>query len=130
MKDKYERALIYIGETVVWKLHEHAPKNAIIHDCFPEQFELLKELVDKETELQSRKDKLVVGSVWECVAENLAQLYLESDIDSRMFFKGSYVVISEIGTSWVDAKQTDVTFEKEFNFTFMEDQFLLCFKPR
>ena len=101
-----------------------------IADLNDEEENLVKKVIDEYVEFESRKDKLVVGSEWECIAENLAQLYLESDIDSRMFFKGSFVVISEIGTSWVDVRQTDVTFEKELDFTFMEDQFLLCFKPK
>jgi hypothetical protein len=126
MKDKYERALIYIGETVVWKLHEHAPKNAIIHDCFPEQFELLKELVDKETELQSRKDKLVLGSEWVCVANNT----VAQGINFDNIYKGDLIVIDGIVINLVALKLVDEDEDRSGEFVIDEDQFLLCFKPR
>ena len=43
---EYQRALSYIGSTIVWKLYEHAPTHSLIHECFEKEFKILQELVD------------------------------------------------------------------------------------
>ena len=78
---------------------------------------IIQELVNKEIELQSRKDKLVVGSEWVCETQNFPTF---SNFSIR---KGEIVTVRNIGM---------VAFEdsKGFVHEMYEDQFLLCFKPR
>ena len=87
----------------------------------------LRELVDKEIELESRKGKLVVGSEWECVAECRAP--------SQLFKKGQIVSVTSIfieETVWLFYKHFSEMLKKEYEdeTNMPKDQFLLCFKPK
>ena len=58
-----------------------------------EKLNLLQGLVDKEIELQSRKDKLIVGSEWECVADCYSKhfIYDVGDIVSVVDIKNNHI---------------------------------------
>lgn len=80
----------------------------------------LQELVDKEIEQESRKDKLIVGSQWECIAENRGR--------NTVFKKGIETYILEI-------EENFITFGHGTVYGYVRDsapidQFLLCFKPK
>ena len=81
---------------------------------------IIQELVNKEIELETRKDKLIVGSQWECVAENRGR--------NTVFKKGIETYILEI-------EENFITFGHGTVYGYVRDsapidQFLLCFKPR
>ena len=77
---------------------------------------IIHELIDKETELLSRKDKLVVGSEWECV--------VRCHSSNTFHCVGELVKIGEI-------EDTFVWLEDSVLDTYVNDsQFLLCFKPK
>lgn len=81
-----------------------------------EDFELLKKLVKEKDEQESRKDKLVVGSEWECV--------VRCHGSNTFHCVGELVKIGEI-------EDTFVWLEDSILDTYVNDsQFLLCFKPR
>ena len=91
-----------------------------------EEFKIINELINKEIELQSRKDKLVVGSEWECVVDCLCSV--DDNKKQRKVGcvrKGSkfkiYEFIEVLGR---------VTIKEPLKFDIPIDQFLLCFKPR
>jgi hypothetical protein len=64
---KYQEALDRIKSERLWD--EGLGDYYNVFDRDNKDLKLIQELVDKETELQSRKDKLVVGSEWECVVK-------------------------------------------------------------
>ena len=79
----------------------------------------LRELVFEKLEQESRKDKLIVGSQWECVAENRGR--------NTVFKKGIETYILEI-------EENFITFGHGTVYGYVRDsapidQFLLCFKP-
>ena len=83
-------------------------------------------IVKKEIELQSRKDKLVVGSQWECVVDCLCSV--DDNKKQRkvgLIKKGSrfkiYELIEVLGI---------VKIKEPLKFDIPIDQFLLCFKPK
>ena len=81
-----------------------------------EDFELLKKLAKEKDEQDSRKDKLIVGSQWECVAD----CYSEFWGDCLKVEKGTVVTL-----------QSFHGFTLSFNRGIMPtDQFLICFKPK
>jgi hypothetical protein len=85
------------------------------------------ETFDKEIELQSRKEKLVVGSEWECLVDCLCSV--EDNKKQRkvglIIGKGSkfkiYEFIEVLGR---------VKIKEPLKFDIPADQFLLCFKPK
>lgn len=81
---------------------------------------IIQELVDKEIELQSRKDKLVVGSEWECLAENRGR--------NTVFKKGIETYIWEIEENFITFGYGTVNGYARDSAPI--EQFLLCFKPR
>ena len=96
------------------------------YDLFNNQA-LIQELVDKEIELQSRKEKLVVGSEWECIARCNGMEFTH--------IKGTIVRIENTnGDLEVLIKPLnnleDYMFDLDPNDVVCTDQFLLCFKPR
>ena len=88
----------------------------ITHLTFVETkyYELLKKLAEEKDEQESRKDKLVVGSEWECVVECYGE--------SWNWHVGDILKVIKIDT------HVFVSYHVRDNFT--KDQFLLCFKPR
>lgn len=87
-----------------------------IHETVKDLAEVFKELVDKEEEMQSRKDKLVVGSEWVCVADcyHFNGLITNGEIFTLKRVNKMRVTISSLDC------ETYVMYE----------QFLLCFKPK
>ena len=83
---------------------------------------LLQELVDKEIELQSRKDKLVVGSAWECV---VPVCYLEHEYDFKTIriTKGDVVIIKEVFEKEICIQKYGLNCDNI-------EHFLLCFAPK
>ena len=87
------------------------------------------ETFDKEIELQSRKDKLVVGSEWECVVNTYApikKVYIDPLLENNYLKIGKSAVIKVIGfddmSVYIVRDTTKCIVAK--------DQFLLCFKPK
>ena len=82
-------------------------------------FDELEKLAIEKDEQESRKDKLIVGSQWECVAENRGR--------NAVFKKGIEAYIWEV-------KENFVNFGYGTVYGYVRDsipieQFLLCFKP-
>lgn len=92
-----------------------------------EDIKLLKELVDKEIELQSRNDKLVVGSMWNCVSQCLAERVAMLQCYTRIMNIDNMVTIAEFGCEYVNFRLLDTN--APLLFTTPKEQFLLCFKP-
>ena len=89
---------------------------------------IIQELVNEKLEQESRKDKLIVGSRWECVAKSLAPIsarYIDPIFDK------STIAIQK---SWVltvlEIEKDYVKLQHENTKCFLsQDQFLLCFRP-
>ena len=113
---KYQEALDELeGNAVQWKANKKWNKEHgfFIDDVGIDEMiaysKLLQELVDKEIELESRKDKLVVGSEWECMLKTY----------------GTVKIID------VHPLSERVTFRNMlFEHTEKIADFLLCFKPK
>ncbi len=78
--------------------------------------------LDKATELESRKDKLIVGSEWECIVECYASSsfnYAVGDIIEFGDFNDGFVLLDEYYD--FDNVKTRIIMPLQ--------QFLLCFKP-
>lgn len=81
---------------------------------------IIQELVNEKLEQESRKDKLVVGSEWECIVSCFAN-------DSMFYKVGTKVKVLSL-------EEYDRVFfvrvKSEWQeVIFVVDQFLLCFKP-
>ena len=80
---------------------------------------LLQQLIDEKLEQESRKDKLIVGSKWECVAKNRGR--------NTIHKKGIEVYILKIEENFsIISYKTIYGWVEDVIPT---DQFLLCFKP-
>lgn len=95
---------------------------------FLSDVDLLQQLIDEKIELESRKDKLIVGSKWECVAKSLAPIsmrYIDPILDKRTIAiqKSWVLTVLEIEKDYVKLQYENI---KCF---LSQDQFLLCFKP-
>ena len=118
---KYHDALCRIIDEYIPMHYEGKPMNQQTEDALT-----LQELVDKEIELESRKEKLVVGSEWVCLVDCLCSV--DDNKKQRkvgLIKKGSkfkiYEFIEVLGR---------VTIKEPLKFDIPIDQFLLCFKPR
>ena len=82
-----------------------------------EDFELLKKLAKEKDEQESRKDKLVVGSEWECVAGCNSKhfVYDVGDVVEVLCVENGHILLKHY------AIRDDVI---------KEQQLLLCFKPK
>jgi hypothetical protein len=81
--------------------------------------DVIQKLVDEKLEQESRKDKLIVGSQWECVfecfGENRHYDVKDNVVINKIFnLYGTYI---NVGHGQIDDN-------------IPEQQFLLCFKPR
>lgn len=86
-----------------------------------EDFELLKKLAKEKDEQESRKDKLIVGSVWECVVEH--RVIIGDDIHT--IIAGSHIEV------YLSKERTVIYRIKQSLYcTDLTEHFLLCFKPR
>jgi len=109
---KYQKALNQ------WKHDSNKVLGDMEFNDNEEEIMELQELIDKETELESRKDKLVVGSEWVCIAECTGVFWG----DWFPIIKGTVVKIANIeNDQWVNLS-SDESIKKE--------QFLLCFMPK
>ena len=77
--------------------------------------EILKELVNEKLEQESRKDKLIVGSQWECVAN----CYYESYGDALKIEKGEITQLQSYHNHTLAISRGIMPTQ----------QFLLCFRP-
>lgn len=109
--NKYQEALKDINTR-----NEYFKQNIKVH-IGRTTMSAIEELVDKEIELQSRKDKLIVGSEWECVA------------GSFYGFWGDYVAIKK-GTTVKIGSVNGRMISFDRGAIVPTDQFLLCFKPK
>jgi hypothetical protein len=75
----------------------------------------LQQLIDEKLEQESRKDKLIVGSQWECVAN----CYYESYGDALKIQKGEVTKITSYHNHTLAITRGIMPTQ----------QFLLCFKP-
>ena len=122
--NKYKEALRNLENYVIEKLREE--DLSINH--FTIEIEVLQQLIDEKLEQESRKDKLIVGSQWECVAKCLTPIsshYIDPILDRRTI---------AIQKSWVltvlEIEKDYVKLQHENTKCFLsQDQFLLCFKP-
>ena len=80
----------------------------------------LRELVFEKLEQESRKEKLIVGSQWECVAENRGR--------NTVFKKGIETYIWEIEENFITFGYGTVNGYARDSTPI--EQFLLCFKPK
>lgn len=93
-----------------------------------ENLNIIQELVNEKLEQESRKEKLIVGSEWECLAKSLAPIsarYIDTILDKHTI---------AIQKSWVltvlEIEKDYVKLQYENTKCFLsQDQFLLCFKP-
>ena len=79
----------------------------------------LQVLIDEKLEQESRKDKLIVGSEWECVAKNRGR--------NTIHKKGIEVYILKIEENF-----SIISYKTVYGWVedvIPTDQFLLCFKP-
>lgn len=108
--NKYEKALDLMKNNYGW-----------IDDCefSLENQKLYMDLLEEKIEFESRKDKLVEGSAWECVVPHLADATQPYDIK-----KGSKVTILDIAEEYLSYLN-----EKEELVLDAIEHFILCFKP-
>ena len=91
-----------------------------------EDFELLKKLAKDKDEQDSRKDKLVVGSEWECVVDcTVAHI-----TDIAPSWKGDEIQVTKIVLDVIEFRCLNDTERRKQKYTVGKDQFLLCFKPK
>ena len=119
---KYREALFSITFTM-----HHRVKPKYLSVCEDENLETLRELVEKDKEFQSRKEKLIVGSEWECVSQCLAERVAMLQCYTRIMNIDNMVTIAEFGCEYVNFRLLDTN--APLLFTTPKDQFLLCFKP-
>ena len=108
--NKYQEALNAIKTEP--KIQDYYGDYINFFDKDDEDIALLQELVYKEIELQSRKDKLVVGSEWECIIDCYGSEHEFVVVQSVKVFE----ILDDkvrIGYDWIP-----------------KQQFLLCFKPK
>ena len=113
--NKYEQAQIFIE----WYVSVNEAKQSEVDATgkTDEFVSVLRELVDEKTEMLSRKDKLVVGSEWECVAGCNSKhfVYDVGDVVEVLCVENGHILLKPY------AIRDDVI---------KEQQFLLCFKPK
>ena len=90
--------------------------------CFTSYEEMfaVRDVLREKHEQLSRKDKLVVGSEWECIVPHKAE--------SGWCLIGTPFTITEIKDGWVFSEKVILNIKFE-SFDFIE-HFLLCFKPK
>lgn len=132
MMNKYEEALKRIKSVQAWD--EGLGDFWNIFDHRDDDIKLIEELIAEKTEQLSRRDKLVVGSEWECVIpctlQNNRPHNCYPDCWSHYFYTNDVVEIKEIKENEIIVKLLN---EKYYSVETWEDNnqhFLLCFKSR
>ena len=110
MKD-YQEALEWISSQKGW----------IDPYEFSEEHQgMFEQLLIEKLERESRKDKLIVGSQWECVVSCFANdsMYYKVGVKVKVLSLEEYdkVLFVRVKSEWQEV-------------IFVADQFLLCFKP-
>ena len=119
--NKYQEALNAIKTEP--KIQDYYGDYINFFDKDDEDIALLQELVDKEIELESRKDKLIVGSEWVCVVEHHVEYMYDGEF---------YIIEVEQFISVTNLTDNIVAFQTDFlNLKCVDNltHFLLCFKP-
>lgn len=103
----------------------------ITHLTFVETkyYEMLKKLAEEKDEQKSRKDKLVVGSEWECVVNTFAPIrafYIDPLLDKNYLKIGKSAVVRVVDFDDMNV----LMILNSAKCILSKDQFLLCFKPR
>jgi hypothetical protein len=106
----YQEALRRIIDEYIPMHYEGKPMNQQTEDAL-----LLQALVNEKLEQESRKDYLIVGSQWECVAN----CYYESYGDALKIQKGEVTKITSYHNHTLAITRGIMPTQ----------QFLLCFKP-
>lgn len=88
--------------------------------------DLLQKLVDEKFEFESRKDYLVLDSLWECVVE----CYIRYD-DIFVRVDDLFVLVTKGYVCQFICEQGDfvIIWCSEDHYKLPKEQFLLCFKP-
>jgi len=115
--NKYQEALKTLFDTA---LSGVKPQGIDLDYLYYQSFEL-KQLIDERIEFESRKDKLIVGSEWECVVTQYIDFdgYLSGKGEKYKIIKFSsehYVIVATLG----DVNKT---------YEILIDQLLYSFKP-
>lgn len=118
MKD-YQGAISRIIDEYIPISYNSKPMNQQTEDAL-----LLQELVDEKIEQESRKDKLIVGSEWECVA-----LCLVAEISSKGKLTSILTVLGVVCTFIGNDDFMSTIKVKDKHYVIPTEQFLLCFKP-
>jgi hypothetical protein len=116
-KEQYQEALDELECYSIQWVDDYVDNEAA--DKMLNHSKLLQQLIDEKLEQESRKDKLVVGSEWECVfecfGENRHYDVKDNVVINKIFnLYGTYI---NVGHGQIDDN-------------IPEQQFLLCFKPR
>lgn len=110
--NKYKEALDDIKDIYTNK------DDRLVGEVFEKQVLILQELVDKEIELESRKDKMIVGSEWIC----------EVDCSGTLNTWGAGDVGKIISVNHRIVEVVDAQFDEQDFFTTAE--FPRLFKPK
>jgi hypothetical protein len=107
-KEKYQEALdeleCYSIQWVVNYVDNEAADKMLNHS------KLLQQLIDEKLEQESRKDKLIVGSEWECVLDLICPCLKyngETKVGYELLYKTRVVTIVEVVNNYVKFKMDD-----------------------
>ena len=90
---------------------------------------IFEQLVSEKDEQLSRKDKLVVGSEWECVVNTFTPIrafYIDPLLDKNYLKIGKSAVVRVVDFDDMNV----LMILNSAKCILSKDQFLLCFKPR
>jgi len=117
--NKYQEAYNDIKENTIQSTVNNKKNYMTSGVISVESLEAIKELVDKEIEQESRKDKLVIGSEWVCVADCYSENWA--------WKKGTKVLVTRISNIY--GNYVDI-YDGSFEDNMPEEQFLLCFMSK
>lgn len=125
--NKYQEALNFVDNFVIDGMANGYDEPRIFCQFFGNELNPLYELVAEKTEQLSRKEKLVVGSEWECVADYMCALLVDSFTQEvRYLNKGNVVKVIDINEKYHTVFIRSVI----HTYSVTLDQFLLCNKPK
>ena len=125
--NEYQEALERIKSVQAWD--EGLGDFWNIFDHRDDDIKLIEELIAEKTEQLSRKDKLVVGSEWECVVNTFAPIrafYIDPLLDKNYLKIGKSAVVRVVDFDDMNV----LMILNSAKCILSKEQFLLCFKPR